>query len=197
MEFVPSAPGTYSLHAIQRAPNGVVLDSDGSAQPLSRYTTGRITLLSFIYTYCTDAIGCPLAYATFLNVRERLLASSGLARHVRLVSLSFDPTNDTPLAMRAYGGRFLKEDAGLRWSFLTTRSVQALLPLLDGFGQDVEVETDERGKPTRTINHMLKVFLIDRHGIVREIYSSAFLMPEVVENDVRTLLMEEGVLSAR
>lgn len=192
MEYVPPAPGTYALQRIQRAPSGFVLDSDGTAHAFSEYTTGRVTLLSFIYTYCTDAFGCPLAYETFVGVRARLLERPRLAARVRLVSLSFDPTNDTPAALRAYGGKFLKAERGLTWSFLTTPSVQALLPLLDGLGQDVSVEVDARGRPTRTINHNLKVFLIDRSGMVREIYSPAFLFPEVVINDIETLLMEES-----
>jgi cytochrome oxidase Cu insertion factor (SCO1/SenC/PrrC family) len=192
LEYAPPAPGTYELQRIQRAPAGFVLDSDGTSHAFSEYTTGRVTLLSFVYTYCTDAYGCPLAYETFVAVRARLLERPRLAARVRLVSLSFDPTNDTPTAMRAYGGRFLKPDGGLRWSFLTTRSVHALMPLLDGLGQDASVELDERGRPTRTINHNLKVFLIDRAGTVREIYSPAFLFPEVVLNDIETLLMEES-----
>lgn len=193
LEFVPPAAGTYKLHAIQRAPEGMVLETDGSAQTLARYTTGRVTLLSFVYTYCTDRIGCPLAYETFVTMRNRLSAQPDLARRVRLVSLSFDPTNDTPQAMRAYGGKYLSEPVEPSWSFLTTRSVRALLPVLEGFGQDVAVEHDDRGRPTRTINHMLKVFLIDRRGVVREIYSAAFLIPEVVLNDIKTLLAEDGV----
>ncbi|HWH80532.1 MAG TPA: hypothetical protein VNT76_24290, partial [Candidatus Binatus sp.] len=40
---------------------------------------------------------------------------------------------------------------------------------------------------------MLKVFLIDRAGDVREIYSSLFLHPQSVLNDIETLLMEEGL----
>ena len=193
MEFVPPAPGTYALPVIQRAPNGRVLDGNGAAQPLSRYTTGRITLLSFIYTYCTDPVGCPLAYDTFVTVRSRLLERPDLARRVRLVSLSFDPTHDTPQMMRAYGGKYLEADKGLRWHFLTTPSMKTLAYILDAFGQDVAVEVDARGRPTRAINHMLKVFLIDQHGAVREIYSAEFLFPEVVLNDIKTLLVEEGV----
>jgi cytochrome oxidase Cu insertion factor (SCO1/SenC/PrrC family) len=60
----------------------------------------------------------------------------------------------------------------------------------DSFGQDVRVETDAAGRPTRAINHMLKLFLIDSSGVVREIYSLAFLHPEVMLNDIQTLLME-------
>ena len=37
---------------------------------------------------------------------------------------------------------------------------------------------------------MLKLFLIDSAGVVREIYSLAFVHPEVMLNDIQTLLME-------
>lgn len=40
------------------------------------------------------------------------------------------------------------------------------------------------------LTHMLKVFLLDRDGMVREIYSSAFLHPEVMLNDIETLVLE-------
>ena len=43
------------------------------------------------------------------------------------------------------------------------------------------------------LTHMLKVFLIDRNGWVREIYTSSFLVPQVMVNDVQTLLLEDGV----
>ena len=82
-----------------------MLDIDGRGVSLNRYTTGRITLLSFMYTYCVDPIGCPLAYQTLSSLRERLLAKPNLARQVRFVSLSFDPINDTPAAMKSYGGK--------------------------------------------------------------------------------------------
>ena len=76
------------------------------------------------------------------------------------------------------------------WRFLTARSVSALLPVLDDFGQDVSVEVDGSGRATRALHHMLKVFLIDHRGRVREIYSLAYLQPEVMLNDIRTLYLE-------
>jgi cytochrome oxidase Cu insertion factor (SCO1/SenC/PrrC family) len=80
------------------------------------------------------------------------------------------------------------------WDFLTTRSRRELLPILNGFGQDVGVDIDRAtGKPAGTYSHVLKVFLIDRHGAVREIYTTDYLLPEMVLNDIKTLLMEDSV----
>jgi cytochrome oxidase Cu insertion factor (SCO1/SenC/PrrC family) len=88
-------------------------------------------------------------------------------------------------------------DSRLEWRFLTASSVADLLPMLDGFGQDVRVERDANGKPTRTINHMLKMFLIDPEGMIREIYSLAYLQQPVMLNDIRTLALEEQPTAVR
>jgi cytochrome oxidase Cu insertion factor (SCO1/SenC/PrrC family) len=128
-------------------------------------------------------------------LRERLLADPRLAGAVRFVSVSLDPTHDTPKLLSQYAKEF-SVDSPFEWRFLTASSVRQLLPVLEDFGQDVSVETDGEGRATRTLHHMLKVFLIDRDGNVREIYSLAFLQPDVMFNDMRTLAME-GVLRAR
>jgi len=192
LDFEPPAPGTYTLHRIMAAPDGEVLGLDGRPQRLSRFTRERITLLGLIYTTCVDPDGCPLTARVFDAVRHAVGETPGLRGKVRLVSLSFDPERDTPAAMRAYAGR-RATDGGedVPWSFLTTRSARALLPLVDGFGQDIRTATDlVNGRPRRELSHVLKVFLIDHAGFVREIYSSTFLHPRTVLNDIETLLLD-------
>jgi protein SCO1 len=190
-DFIAPAPGSYALPPIQPAADGWVLEGNRLPRRLSSYTHGALTLLSFVYTYCTDPIGCPLAYAAFDTIKRRAMADPALRGQVRLVSLSFDPVNDSPEAMRAYGGEHARSTE-LPWHFLTTYSTKFLKPILDDFGQDVEIELDANRAPTRARAHMLKVFLLDRQGQVREIYSAAFLHPEVILNDLRTLALESA-----
>ena len=186
LQFVPPPPGSYRLHRIMPAPEGRVLDVHGRAARLSQYLHDRITLLGFIYTTCADPDGCPLAYRVFDALKEAIAATPRLRGQVRFVTLSFDPARDTPEAMRRYAGsRVVESDAGLRWYFLTTRSAKELHPLVEGFGQEVT-------RSGRELSHVLKVFLIDRRGDIREIYSSNFLHPQSVLNDIETLLLEEG-----
>ena len=185
LQFVPPPPGSYPLHRIMAAPEGRVLDVHGRAARLSQYLHDRITLLGFIYTTCADPDGCPLAYRVFDALKEAIAATPRLQGQVRLVTLSFDPARDTPEVIRRYAGsRLVESDAGLRWYFLTTRSAKELHPLVEGFGQEVT-------RSGRELSHVLKVFLIDRRGDIREIYSSNFLHPQSVLNDIETLLLEE------
>jgi protein SCO1 len=193
LDFVPPPPGSYVLHRIMPAPEGRVLGLDGRAAPLSRYTREKITLLGFIYTTCVDPQGCPHAYRVFDALKDAVVATHALHGRVRFVTLSFDPARDTPGVMQRYAGsRAVDEAGGLRWYFLTTRSARELMPLVEGFGQDVRVTIDRSsGRARRELSHVLKVFLIDRTGDVREIYSSDFLHPQAVLNDIETLLLED------
>ena len=191
MEFVPPVAGTYRLQRIQSIADAVLLDAAGQRRHLATVTTGKVTLLTFFYTDCADPLGCPFAYGTLNGLRARLLSQSHVRGNVRFVSVSLDPTHDSPAALAQYAGH-LAGDHRFEWRFLTANSVPELLPVLEDFGQDVSVEVDARGRPTRALHHMLKMFLIDRHGEVREIYSLAYLQPEVILNDIRTLLIEEG-----
>jgi cytochrome oxidase Cu insertion factor (SCO1/SenC/PrrC family) len=191
MEFSPPPPGSYTLQNIQRVADAVLLDSAGHAVRLSVVTRGKITLLTFFYTYCFDPLGCPFAHTTLAHLRDRVRGDRALTGRVRFVSVSLDPTHDTPAALASYGQEFAI-DPNFEWRFLTARRVPDLLPVLDDFGQDVSVDVDEKGRATRTLHHMLKMFLIDPRGEVREVYSLAFLQPQVMFNDIKTLALEAG-----
>jgi protein SCO1/2 len=193
-DFIPRAPGTYRLERIQVVPDGDVLDTGNRRTRLARYTQGRITLLSLMYTSCADAGGCPMALYTLQKIRRDLARHRSTGNRIRMVSLSFDPKHDTPEVMRAYGDAETNKHSQVPWYFLTTASSQDLRPVLDGLGQDVRVPADaaEAGKPGN-LSHVLKLFLIDREGWVREIYTTSFLMPQVIVNDIQTLLLEDGV----
>jgi cytochrome oxidase Cu insertion factor (SCO1/SenC/PrrC family) len=194
INFDPPAVGTYELQYIMRAADGAVLDIEGATQRLDRYTGGKVTLLSFIYSSCADPDGCPYAYTVFHNLKNRLERDPRLHNQVRLVSLSFDPKRDTPQMLKLYAGDHALPDQPVTWDFLTTDSLATLLPLLNDFGQDVFIDLDrETQQPVGTYSHVLKIFLIDRDHTVREIYTTAYLHPDMVYNDIITLLQEQGI----
>lgn len=199
MDFVPPPAGSYKLERIQPATDGAVLDVHGKRRRLAEFTGGRVTLLAFMYTSCADPNGCPYAMTVMHTVKDEFEKLPETRGRVGFVSLSFDPERDTPQALAHYGhehGGHAHDGTAqhLAWDFLTTRSRRELLPILSGYGQDVGVDIDKTtGKPVGTYSHMLKVFLIDRQRMVREIYTADYLLPRMVLNDIKTLLMEDGV----
>lgn len=187
-------PGTYRLPAILTATDGAVLDIAGKRLRLRRALDGKIALLSLIYTQCGDASGCPLATSTLLEIYDASASDRDLAENLRLVSLSFDPARDTPEALSSYAAPFMAApDARRRsdWTFLTTDSEAALAPILDGYDQVVQKSVGPTGTFDGFLTHILQVYLIDRAGQIRNIYSLSFLDPRLLIADVKTLLMEE------
>ena len=188
LSYEAPTPGTYRLPPIMRAVDGRVLLEDATSSNLFDLMGDRLVLLSFVYTRCTDVNGCPLAKAVFHLVRARLKEDPALAATTRLISLSFDPENDTPEAMRAYGPN--TGDDGVEWRFLTTSDRADLQPILDGYGQYTLREYDDSGAYTGEFAHLLRVYLIDRERRVRNIYSTGFLHPDILMNDLETLRLE-------
>jgi protein SCO1 len=66
----------------------------------------------------------------------------------------------------------------------------ALEPILAGYGQFVGAPNPS--DPAGALRHVLRVFLIDEAGTVRNVYSLDFLDPGLVLGDIRTLLLEGG-----
>jgi protein SCO1 len=183
------APGSYALARIQRAPDVELLDAAGGHVRLSSVTRGAVTALAFFYSHCQDPTGCPVAWSTFETARKEASEDPLLKDRLRLVFISLDPERDRPSVLK-----LLQESEGrgpgAPWNFLTAPSRAALAPLLEAMGQDVSPDVDAAGARTGALNHMLKVFLIDPHGWTREIYTVAFLTPENLLNDARTLALE-------
>jgi cytochrome oxidase Cu insertion factor (SCO1/SenC/PrrC family) len=182
--FEPPAPGSYELPAIDRVREHDVLGVDGQPTRLLGLEPGEAAVVSFVYLSCSDA--CPMATSTLMRLDRELAKDPALVQRTRLVTASFDPERDTPKRMRS-----LREhvDPRSRWSFVTVGSAEAIQPVLDDFGQDaVRIPAGEDVPVSGVLRHVLKVFLVDELGDVRNIYSTDYLDVRLVLNDLRTIL---------
>jgi len=90
--------------------------TDQSGAPFSSQAlAGHVTLLDFVYTYCTDA--CPIMSATFQDAQRKLTQDKLLGSKVMLVSMSVDPVHDTPPVMADYAQQFQADPNS--WKMLT------------------------------------------------------------------------------
>jgi cytochrome oxidase Cu insertion factor (SCO1/SenC/PrrC family) len=180
--YAAPAPGSYQLPPIDRVGQHQLLGTSGRPEPLLALKDGELALISFVYLNCGEA--CPLATALLHRLDGELAKHPELARKVELVTVSFDPARDTPDAMRQLRERLAPKG---RWRFLTSASPAALRPVLEDFGQDAVWIPGEANAPD-SLRHVLKVFVVDANGAVRQIYSTGFLDVRLVLADLRTLL---------
>ncbi len=186
LEFEAPAAGTYTLPSLGLAADGHVIDANGNPVRLHELLAGKLVLLSFIYASCSDINGCPLATYVLGRVQEPISANPLLRDRVRLLTLSFDPVRDTPPVMAKYGDQFRRP--GFDWRFLTARNQAELNPILESYGQSVAPERDANGRVTGTFSHLLRVYLIDDQRRIRNIYNASFLHPDILVNDLLTVV---------
>ncbi len=94
-------------------PNVILLTQDN--QPVRFYDDmlkGKVVVISFMFTTCTSL--CPMTTAHLASVQEQL--GERLGRDVFIISISVDPANDTPAALKKFAESF-KAKPG--WFFLT------------------------------------------------------------------------------
>ena len=137
---------------------------------------GHVTLVSFIFTTCNGT--CPVTTHRMAQVQERLPKSD----RVRLLSITLDPKRDTPEVLARYARQYDADPA--RWRFLTGPP-EKVAKVIAAWSMWV------REAPNGQLDHPSRVFLVDAHARVREIYNLDFLKPAWVIEDIQELLREK------
>jgi len=193
-DYDPPVPGSYTLPVVKAAADGALLDTNNKVVNVRDLAHGRVTILSFIYTRCAAPKACPYATGVLGQLHDLSATDATLTKNMRLVSISFDPEYDTPQRLAAYSENIREEKSGCEWRFVTAKSRAELEPILAAYDQAVDKRANA-SDPQGPLYHTLRVFLIDRQGRIRNIYSSGTLDPRLVLADVKTLLLEEARFS--
>ena len=104
-------PETESFSSM-KIPDAQVYDQSG--RELNFYTDlvkDKVVAINFVFTTCTAI--CPPLTATFRRVQQDA-AARGL--QVQLISISVDPTTDTPERLKDFAAKFKAEPG---WTFVT------------------------------------------------------------------------------
>lgn len=150
-----------------------------TGRPVSlRSLEGKIVLLTWYYTHCTDL--CPLTMYRFYQIQQRLRAQGLFGKKVVLIAMTLDPARDTAPVIRQYGNHFHEDPAG--WYFLRATPAQTT-HILKAWGVGVKPGADKE-----FIEHTTKTVLIDQSGNVRATYPTANLNPSQVVTDMQSLV---------
>jgi protein SCO1/2 len=136
-------------------PDTRLVDENNAARPLSSLKGHRVAL-TFMYTRCPQPDFCPLMDRNFSAVQNEIKKTPGLG-DVRLVSVSFDPANDTPAVLKAHA-KTLQADPAV-WHFVTT-SPGDLKDFTAAFG----VTAEPSDESPSILTHNLSTAVIDADG---------------------------------
>lgn len=160
-----TAEGARRLEvALQPVPApAVAIDGPGIApQALSRHLADgqSVTLVDFVYTRCQSV--CLAMGSSFQQMQAVLRERGG---KVKLLSISFDGSHDTPEVLQAYASKLGADPA--RWRFVRVQEPQGTQQLLKDF--QVVVVPDGRGD----FEHNAAFLVIDPQGRLVRIFDYA------------------------
>ena len=156
-------------------PDFVLVDQDGKRIHLRSFR-GRALLMTFIYTRCPFADFCPKVSDAFAHVYAALDREPALHSRVRLLSVSFDPSHDTPAVLRQYAASFRDTTETTRpfdrWEFATAPTDE-LPRMARFFGL---YYNEQNGQ----ITHSMSTSLISPAGKIVEWFNNNDWKPEAV-----------------
>ena len=136
----------------KKAPEFALINQEGNRFESTKLH-GKVVVLNFIFTTCTDV--CPLFTANLAQLQRTLKNDTG---NVFFVSITTDPEVDSPKVLKSYGQRYGADFQN--WTFLTGSEAQ-LQQVWKGF--DVRVIKKGRG----LVQHTSLTTVIDRQGTRR------------------------------
>jgi protein SCO1/2 len=137
---------------------------------------GKIVLMTFIYTRCQLADFCPRMSHNFADIDKVLAADPALYKQTHLISVSFDPTYDTPKVLRSYGGAYTgnyTNERFLHWDFASPTEKE--LPAMTQFF-NVGVTPGD----SKSLTHSLSTVLIGKDGKIVDWYPTNEWKPEEI-----------------
>ena len=141
---------------------------------------GKIWVADFIFTRCSGP--CPLMTSRMVELSSKLAKN----KDVKLVSVSVDPTYDTPKVLAAYASNVHADPA--QWFFLTGPLKDVASFTQQGMKQALVFE------PGGAPNHSARLMVVDGKGMLRSNHDGND--PEVVQKvltDIGNLLREEKI----
>jgi len=136
---------------------------------------GKIVILNFIFTTCTDV--CPIFTANLAQLQRTLNGHHG--DEIFFASVTTDPEVDSPKVLKAYAQRYNADFKN--WAFLTGTESE-LKPVWKSFG--IRVVKKARG----LVQHVSLTTVMDRQGARRFNHYGEKWRAKDLEKDVLSLL---------
>jgi protein SCO1 len=161
-------------------PDFKLTNENGRAIHLGQFK-GKAVLLTFIYTRCPLPDFCPKMNHNFAEIDKALAADPGLYAKTHLLSISFDPKDDTPAVLKGYGQAYAGVGTKFaHWEFAVPPATE-LNEMAKWF--DLGISPAEDG----TITHSLSTVLIDKDGKVAAWYPTNDWSPADVVTKIKSV----------
>jgi protein SCO1 len=177
----PDYKPTVQYHVPQlrdAVPDFALLNQDDHTIHLAQFK-GKVVLITFIYTRCPFDDYCPRMNRNFAAIDKALAADPAAYSKSHLISISFDPTYDTPEVLRTFGINYPTGHTFTHWEFATTSQDD-----LAAVTQFFNVGITGAGA---TLSHSLSTVILGKDGKVAAWYPTNDWDPSTIAAQVKQL----------
>ena len=146
---------------------------------------GKAVALTFIYSRCPIAEYCIRMSTHFSDLAMEFQKDPSSKDKFVLLSISFDPENDTPEKLRSYGLGYMGKgatDLGV-WQLAVGKDAE-VRKIADFFGLRYEIDASDKTQ----INHSLRTAVIGPDGKVAKILAGNEWTPAQLKREMETAL---------
>ena len=168
----------------KEVPDFTLTNQDGKKISINDFR-GKPLAITFIYARCPLPDYCIRMSTHFSDLANLVNKEDALKDKVSLLSISFDPENDTPEKLRSYGLGYMGKgatDLGV-WQ-LAVGSDAEVRKIADFFGLRYEVDATDKTQ----INHSLRTAVISPDGKVTKIFAGNEWTPNALLAEMQKTL---------
>ncbi len=179
----PNQTPTPDARIGKEVPDLTLTNQDGKRISMKDFR-GKALALTFIYARCPLPDYCIRMSMHFSDVANQLKSDAELKDKVRLLSISFDPENDTPEKLRQYGAGYLGNQNPPDFSIwqLAVGNDTEVRKIADFFGLDYTVDQSNKTQ----IIHNLRTAVISPDGKVTKIFAGNEWTPKQLIDELRS-----------
>ena len=171
------ASSTAESHPATPPPNSLLdykfTDEQGKAVSLNDFR-GQALGITFFYTRCPLPDYCPRLSKNFQMACAKLKARPDAPANWHFLSITFDPTFDTPEMLKAYAGAYQADPE--HWSFLTG-APDKIAELAHASGVNYRLQDG-------SYDHNFRTLIVDANGHLQTIFPTSGDLSDMIVNEI-------------
>ncbi|EKN70598.1 electron transporter protein SCO1/SenC [Neobacillus bataviensis LMG 21833] len=161
---VKTAENAHKVSKDVTLPDFNLIDENGN-KVSKQNLLGKTVVMTFTYVNCIDPNACPILLGNFSNLQQDLKSKGSNTDNLVLVSVSLDPENDTPEAMKEHAQKMNFDMAFVKLLTGDMSDIQKLTSTLE-----VNFE-----KKDNEVLHDNKTFIFNKNGKLTHEFTGSYI----------------------
>lgn len=160
-----------------------LVNQDSVTINFPKHYSGRILLVSFIFTNCPDI--CPLTTHNLQLIQQKVRENK--IGNVAFAAISFDPERDTPTILKQYAGIRNLDLSNYNLFSGNREKIKSLMETFHIVAIPSDTTFTDDKEPVYFFTHTDRITLVDQDQNIRKSYRGSEINLDEIINDIKNL----------